>query len=169
MSNIRKIKKNQKKKGRKTVVVAVSGYFNPLHVGHLEMIQKARRLGDKLVAIVNNDKQVVLKGRVPFMPEEDRLQIIKALRDVDQVILATDDYRFPNGEVPIIKTLAKVKPDIFAKGGDRMMSSGNIPELEICQKLGIKIVDGLGKKIRASSEMIAKAAALKIKKSGRQL
>lgn len=154
-----KITKNNKKK--KPVIVAVSGYFNPLHVGHLEMIQKARKLGDKLVAIINNDKQVALKGRVPFMPEADRLRIVQALRDVDKVVLATDDYKFPNGEVPIIKTLAKVRPDIFAKGGDRLKSLGNIPEAEICQKLGIKIVDGLGKKIRASSDLIAKAARLK--------
>lgn len=147
-------------KRRRPVVVAVSGFFNPLHVGHLEMIQKAKKLGDKLVVIVNNDKQVALKGRVPFMPEADRLKIVAALRDVDEVFLAIDDYKFPNGEVPSIKSLAKVHPDIFANGGDRH-SITNVPEYPICQKLGIKMVDGLGKKIRASSEMIARAAAVK--------
>lgn len=167
MSSSVKTKKNKKKNGKKPVVVAVSGYFNPLHVGHLEMIKKAKKLGDKLIVILNNDRQVALKGRVSFMPQEDRLKIMQSLRDVDKVILATDDYRWSNGEVPIIKTLAKVRPDIFAKGGDRAKILGNIPELEICQKLGIKLVDGLGKKIRASSEFIARAAALKIKKAGR--
>ncbi|NCN21865.1 adenylyltransferase/cytidyltransferase family protein [Candidatus Falkowbacteria bacterium] len=151
------IKRSSKKK---EIVVAVSGYFNPLHVGHLDMIHKAKKLGDKLVVIVNNDKQVALKKRVPFMTEKDRVTIIKALRDVDQVVLAIDDYQLENGEIPVIKSLAKVKPDIFANGGDRHNIS-NVPEYPICQKLGIKMVDGLGRKIRASSEMIAKAAQAK--------
>lgn len=160
MSKSSQIKPKQKKK---PIVVAVSGYFNPLHVGHLEMIHLAKKLGDKLVVIINNDKQVALKGRVPFMPEKDRIQIIKALRDVDQVVLAIDDYRFPDGEIPVIKTLAKLKPDVFANGGDRH-NLKNVPEYPICKKLGIKIVDGLGKKIRASSQLIARAAELKAKK-----
>ena len=147
---------------KKEIVVAVSGYFNPLHVGHLEMIHRAKKLGDKLVVIVNNDKQVALKKRIPFMPEKDRMTIIKALRDVDRVVLAVDDYQLENGEIPVIKSLAKVKPDIFANGGDRH-SIVNVPEYPICQKLGIEMVDGLGRKIRASSEMIAKAAQAKAK------
>jgi cytidyltransferase-like protein len=151
-----KTSKNKKISVKKPVVVAVSGYFNPLHVGHLEMIAKAKKLGDKLVVIVNNDKQVKLKNRVPFMPEADRMKIVAALRDVDKVVLAVDDYRFANGEIPVIKSLAKLHPDIFANGGDRH-NIINVPEFDICQKLHIKIVDGLGKKIRASSEMIAKA------------
>ncbi|PKM91588.1 hypothetical protein CVU82_00010 [Candidatus Falkowbacteria bacterium HGW-Falkowbacteria-1] len=152
-------KKNTKKKTK----VAVSGYFNPLHVGHLEMIEKAKKLGDYLVVIVNNDKQVKLKGRVSFMDEKDRIKIIKAIRWVDEVVLSIDNYKWENGEVPIIKTLAKVKPNIFANGGDRKRDLGNIPEHDICQKLNIKIVDGLGKKIRASSTLIANAVKKKKK------
>jgi cytidyltransferase-like protein len=152
--------KIDKKIRKKPVVVAVSGYFNPLHVGHLEMIRLAKELGDKLVVIVNNDKQVKLKGRVPFMSENDRLEIVRALRDVDDVVLAIDDYKFADGEVPVIKTLEKLKPNIFANGGDRK-NLANVPEYEVCQKYDIKMVDGLGRKIRASSEMIAKAAAKK--------
>jgi cytidyltransferase-like protein len=152
---------NSKKSSKKPVIVAVSGYFNPLHVGHLDMIEKAKKLGDKLVVIVNNDKQVALKGRVPFMSEKDRVRIIKSLRDVDQVILAIDDYQLPSGEVPVIKSLAKLKPNIFANGGDRH-SVVNVPEFEVCQKYQIKMVDGLGKKIRASSVMIKEAAEKKI-------
>jgi len=72
-------------KKKKPVVVAVSGYFNPLHVGHLEMIEKSKKLGDKLVVIVNNDAQVKLKGSVPFMTLADRVKIISALRAVDEV------------------------------------------------------------------------------------
>jgi len=148
------------KKAKKPIIVAVSGYFNPLHVGHLEMIQKAKKLGDQLVVIVNNDKQVALKGRVPFMSEQDRLTIIKALKGVDRVFLSIDDYKLPSGEIPVIKSLAKVKPNVFANGGDRH-NIINVPEFDICQKLNIKLVDGLGKKIRASSELIARAALLK--------
>ena len=151
-----------KKAAKKPIIVAVSGFFNPLHIGHLEMIEKAKKLGDKLVVIINNDKQVKLKKRIPFMSEKDRMRIIAALRDVDEVVLAIDDYRLDNGEIPVIKTLAKVHPDIFANGGDRHNLS-NVPEYPICQKLGIKLVDGLGKKIRASSEMIKKAAEAKLK------
>lgn len=146
----------------KKITVAVSGYFNPLHVGHLEMIEKAKKLGDSLVVIVNNDRQVKLKGSVPFMSERDRVKIIKALRDVDEVFLSIDNYKLPNGAVPVIKSLAKVKPDIFANGGDRK-SFGDVPEYDICQKLKIKMVDGLGKKIRASSFLIAEAARNKAK------
>ena len=90
------------------------------------------------------------------------MRIIAALRDVDKVVLAVDDYQLENGEIPVIKTLAKVRPDIFANGGDRHNLS-NVPEYPICQKLGIKLVDGLGKKIRASSEMIKRAAEAKLK------
>lgn len=148
-------KKISKKNAKKTVVVAVSGYFNPLHVGHLEMIQKAKKLGDKLVAIINNDNQVALKGSVPFMLQADRLKIVAALREVDAVFLSIDKDK------TVCKSLAKLRPNIFANGGDRH-SVGDVPEFPICQKYGIKMVDGLGKKIRASSEMIKRAANTKI-------
>jgi cytidyltransferase-like protein len=144
-------------KDKKSIIVAVSGYFNPLHVGHLDMIEKARKLGDRLIAIINNDEQVVLKGSVPFMSEKDRIRIVKALRDVDEVFLSVDKDK------TVCRSLAKVRPNIFANGGDRK-SIGDVPEYPICRKLGIKMVDGLGKKIRASSQMIARAAALKSEK-----
>ncbi len=150
-------KNKRKVENKNKLIVAVSGYFNPLHVGHLEMMEKAKRLGDYLVVIVNNDKQVRLKGRVSFMNEKDRVKIIKAIKWVDEVVLSMDSYKWENGEIPIVKTLAKVKPNIFANGGDRRKDLANIPESEICRKLNIKIVDGLGKKIRASSELIASA------------
>ncbi|MDI3496481.1 MAG: proteasome regulatory subunit [Patescibacteria group bacterium] len=148
-----------KKKNKKPIVVAVSGYFNPLHVGHLEMIEKAKKLGDKLVAIVNNDYQVKLKGSVPFMSAADRVRIIGALRAVDEVFLAIDKDK------TVCQSLAKINPDIFANGGDRK-NINDVPEYLICKKLGIKMVDGLGRKIRASSKMIAQAtrANKKIKK-----
>jgi cytidyltransferase-like protein len=142
-------------KKKKPVVVAVSGYFNPLHVGHLDMIEKSKKLGDKLVVIVNNDYQVKLKGSVPFMSLSDRVRIIGALRDVDEVFVSIDRDK------TVCKSLTKVHPDIFANGGDRH-TLNDVPEYPICQKLGITMVDGLGRKIRASSELIKKAAEAKI-------
>lgn len=134
---------------KKKITVAVSGYFNPLHVGHLEMMAKARKLGGRLVVIVNNDYQVKLKGSVSFMNQADRLKVVSAIKWVDQAFLSVD--RDPS----VCKSLLKVKPDIFAQGGDR--HEGNIPEAAVCRRLNIKMVDGLGKKIRSSSILIAGA------------
>ncbi len=129
-------------------VVAVSGYFDPFHVGHLENFELAKKLGDKLVVILNNDKQAVLKKGGSFMSEEDRFKIISALEIVDEVFLSIDE------DASVCKSLAAVRPHIFAKGGDR--HSGEIPEGPICRECGIEIVDGLGAKIRASSEILEK-------------
>ncbi len=129
--------------------MAVSGYFNPMHIGHLEMLEKAKKLGDYLVVILNSDYQVGLKGRVPFMPEKDRKKIVEAIRYVDEVFLSIDKDR------SICESLRQVKPDIFANGGDR--HQGEIPEASVCQELGIKMVDGMGEKIRSSSILIQEA------------
>src|SRR5680860_250427 len=94
-------------KKKKPVVVAVSGYFNPLHVGHLDMIEMAKKLGDKLVVIVNNDYQVKLKGSVPFMALADRVRIIESLKAVDEVFVSVDRDK------TVCKSLAKVCPNIF--------------------------------------------------------
>lgn len=145
-----------KKQYKNKIMVAVSGYFNPLHVGHLEMIEKSKKLGDYLIVILNNDYQVKLKGSVPFMSEKDRFKIIKALRDVDDVFLSIDKDK------TVCKSLAKIKPNIFANGGDRK-NLNDIPEYEICKKLNIKMVDGLGKKIRSSSTLISNATKKKKK------
>lgn len=153
-----KTKKPLTAKKKEIIVVAVSGYFNPIHVGHLDMIEQAKGLGDKLVVIINNDYQVKLKGSVPFMSLADRIRITAALRDVDEVFISIDRDK------TVCKSLSKVKPHIFANGGDRK-SIGDVPEYPICQKLGIKMVDGLGKKIRASSELIKKAAAANTRSS----
>ena len=126
-------------------VVAVSGYFDPIHVGHLEYLKMAKSLGDKLVVIINSDYQAGLKKGKSFMPEQDRLEIVQALRCVDEVFLSIDKDK------SVCKSLEYLKPDIFANGGDR--STGEVPELSICKKYNIKIIDGLGKKIRSSSDL----------------
>ena len=133
----------------KEKVVVASGYFDPLHVGHLECLELAKGLGGKLVVIVNSDKQAVLKKGFAFMPEEERMKIVGALGCVDEVVLSIDDDQTQ------CKTLAMIKPDIFAKGGDR--HAGEIPESDVCRELGIEIVDGLGEKIQSSSELVERA------------
>lgn len=125
--------------------VAVSGYFDPIHVGHLEYLKMAKELGDSLVVIVNNNLQCKLKKGKPFMDQNDRVEIVKALRFVDEVFLSIDKDR------TVCKSLEAVKPDIFANGGDRATSE--VPETPVCKKYNIKMVDGLGDKIRSSSNL----------------
>ena len=124
--------------------VAVSGYFDPLHVGHLEYLELASKLGDKLIVIVNSDLQASLKKGKSFMNEGDRMRIVSALRCVDEVFLSIDKDKTQ------CKSLKEIKPDIFANGGDR--NAEEIPESVVCSKYNIKMVDQLGAKIRSSSE-----------------
>ena len=126
-------------------VVAISGYFDPIHVGHLEYINMAKKLGDKLVVIVNNNYQCELKKGKHFMDEKDRLTIVSNLKNVDEVFLSIDEDK------TVCASLEKIKPDIFANGGDR--KNYEIPESVICKKYDIKIIDGLGDKIRSSSDL----------------
>ena len=129
----------------KIVKVAVSGYFDPIHIGHLEYLKMAKDLGDYLIVIVNNDYQSNLKKGKSFMNELDRVEIVKALKLVDEVFLSIDKDR------TVCKSLEKLKPAIFANGGDR--STEEIPEAEVCVNFNIKMIDGLGDKIRSSSEI----------------
>ena len=126
-------------------VVAISGYFDPIHVGHLEYINMAKKLGDKLVVIVNNNYQCKLKKGKPFMDEKDRLTIVSNIKNVDEVFLSIDKDK------TVCASLEKIKPDIFANGGDR--KNYEIPESVVCKKYDIKIIDGLGDKIRSSSDL----------------
>ena len=125
--------------------VAISGYFDPIHVGHLEYIIEAKKLGDKLIVIVNNNYQCVLKKGKPFMDENDRVTIVSSIKYVDEVFLSIDKDK------TVCKSLEKIKPTIFANGGDR--KNYEIPESVICNKYNIEIIDGLGEKIRSSSDL----------------
>ena len=125
--------------------IAISGYFDPLHVGHLEYIELAADLGDHLTVIVNNDFQCELKKGKSFMPENDRVRIIQALSVVDTTFLSIDN------DLGVCKSLAFVRPHIFANGGDRTL--GEIPETKVMKEYDIEMVDGLGNKIRSSSEL----------------
>ena len=134
-----------------STIVCVSGYFDPIHVGHLEYLLKARALGDHLVVIVNNDFQASLKKGKSFMPDTERVEILKALQMVDDVVLSVDKDR------TVCETLRVMvpRPHIFANGGDQTNQS--IPETAVCEELGIALVDGLGNKIQSSSWLIQKS------------
>lgn len=127
------------------VKIAVSGYFDPIHVGHLEYLKMAKSLGDILVVIVNNNHQCVLKKGKFFMDENDRLEIVKAIKYVDEVVLSIDEDK------TVCKSLELIRPNIFANGGDR--STDEVPETSVCKKYKIEMVDGLGEKIRSSSSL----------------
>jgi D-beta-D-heptose 7-phosphate kinase/D-beta-D-heptose 1-phosphate adenosyltransferase len=130
-------------------------YANPIHPGHIECLEMARKLGDRLVVIVNNDHQQVLKIGKVFQNEDFRMQVVRALRVVDDVMLSvdTDGSVCQSIETVVLNERMVLGEDtkfIFAKGGDRFV--GNIPEVEVCNKLGVKIVDGLGAKTHNSTE-----------------
>tara|TARA_B100000427_G_C15249071_1_gene481309 strand:+ start:39 stop:446 length:408 start_codon:yes stop_codon:yes gene_type:complete len=125
--------------------VAISGYFDPIHVGHIEYINNAKKLGDWLIVIVNNNKQCALKKGKHFMDENDRVLIVKNIKAVDEVFLSIDDDK------TVSKSLKTVNPDVFANGGDR--KNYEIPESKVCRENNIEIIDGLGDKIRSSSDL----------------
>lgn len=123
--------------------VIVSGYFNPLHSGHLDMIEAAKSKGDYLIVIVNNDQQQLLKKGKIILDEMNRSRLMNALRVVDEVFLAVDT------DPPVIKTLREIAQKypkdeiIFANGGDR---DGHrvVPESDVCEELGIEMLFGIG-------------------------
>ena len=134
------------------IAVVVSGYFDPIHVGHLEMMKLAKQLGDELIVIVNNDKQAKLKKKKPFMSEDDRLKIVKAIRYVDGAFISIDEDKTVRGSLQKVRRNYKEYDIIFANGGDR--SSDEIPESKVCKECDIQMVDGLGDKIRSSSKIV---------------
>lgn len=128
------------------LVVAASGGFDPLHVGHVEYLEAARKLGDRLVVIVNSDDFLKRKKGYAFMPLSERMQIVSALRCVDAVVACIDS------DQTVCETLKMLKPTIFAKGGDRFVSE--IPESTVCKAFSIRVVDGLGPKLQSSSALV---------------
>ena len=133
-------------------IVFTAGGFDPLHLGHLKLIQESKKLGDYLIVSVASTENMINKKGYEFMPFEDRLEIIRELKSVDEV----EKHIGTDGTV--IKNLERLRrrfPDceiIFTKGGD--WTKDTIPEKEICDKLGIKIVDGLVGTINSSSKLV---------------
>ena len=134
-------------------LVIVSGYFNPLHKGHLDLFEKAKEHGDLLCVIVNNDHQRELKGSKFFQDENERIRIIRALKDVDMAWISVDEDRTQNKTLKVLvdKFYGTLKL-AFANGGDQ--NNDTIPESEICRQFGIELIDGLGEKIQSSSWLL---------------
>ena len=140
----------------KTLVIA-SGYFNPVHKGHIEYVTRSKELGDKLFVIVNNDIQREMKGSKEFMNEDERKLVIETLKPVDWAVVAIDtENRQVDKSIKLIYELYKdeFQNFIFSNGGDQ--TEQTIAEDVICKKLGIKMVFGLGDKIQSSSWLLKK-------------
>ena len=134
-------------------VIAVSGGFDPVHVGHLRMMQDAAQHG-KLLVIVNSDDWLLRKKGYVFMPWEERAELIGAYDFVDHVVMAKDDDR------TVVASLDELRPDIFANGGDR--ENVNTPEARFCRENGIEMIWGIGGgKIQSSSSMVTSATQKK--------
>ncbi len=137
-----------KKKG-----IIVSGYFNPIHKGHIEYFNNAKANGDTLIVIINSDHQRALKGSKEFQKEDERFFIVSNIKSVDKVFLSIDQDRTVCETIRIIHQQLCVDFDLaFANGGDQ--NNDTIPERPICEELGIELIDGLGGKIQSSSWLL---------------
>tara|TARA_B100000900_G_C20120137_1_gene529575 strand:+ start:69 stop:491 length:423 start_codon:yes stop_codon:yes gene_type:complete len=139
----------------KPKAIIVSGYFNPLHRGHIDLFHNAKSNGDKLIVIVNNDIQRKLKGSKEFMLEDERVLIVSQIKIVDEVFLSIDKDRTVRASIQEIYNIYNIKFELyFANGGDQ--NNQVCPEFELCEKLGVKLIDGLGDKIQSSSWLLQK-------------
>ena len=151
---------------KKEIVVAVSGGFDPIHIGHVRMFQEAKKLGDALVVILNNDHWLKAKKGYVFMPQKERKEIIEAITGVDRVVLT----RHPENpkDMSVCADLRRLKPDIFANGGDRHQT--NVPEVPTCASIGCKMVFNVGRsgKVQSSSWLLdAYATKHKLQERGK--
>ncbi|MBI4094373.1 MAG: adenylyltransferase/cytidyltransferase family protein [Candidatus Liptonbacteria bacterium] len=142
------------KRAKRKVVVAVSGGFDPVHVGHVRLFEAAKALGDELVVILNNDHWLKKKKGAVFMPQEERAEIIQALAAVDRVVVTAHE---PDpADMSVCDALKVVRPHIFANGGDR--KEGTIPEDGVCREMNCTMTFGVGRggKVQSSSELLQK-------------
>ena len=139
----------------KKKAIIVSGYFNPLHKGHLELFRKAKEQAEKLWVIVNSDLQRELKGSNEFMDESERLEIVQSIRYVDYALISQDKDKT---QCQTLKQFAEMFGEVydlsFANGGDQ--NNETIPEADVCIANGIELIDGLGDKIQSSSWLLKK-------------
>lgn len=142
-----------KRKIMKRKAIIVSGYFNPIHKGHLEYFNNAKALADELFVIVNSDHQRALKGSKEFQKEDERLFIVQNIKAVDKAFISIDQDRTVCASIADIFHKYNHEYELgFANGGDQ--NNNSIPEVPICQELGIQLIDGLGDKIQSSSWLL---------------
>lgn len=136
----------------------VSGGFDPVHIGHVRLFNEAKKLGDELVILLNNDHWLKFKKGYVFMPEHERKEIIEAFAAVDRVIISS--HKENTEDISVIEDIKILRPHIFAKGGDRTYD--NIPETAICEEIGCEMVFNIGEggKIQSSSDLIKQAREL---------
>ena len=140
--------------------VVISGYFNPIHSGHIDYIKSAKELGDALIVIVNNDEQVKMKGSVPFQDQEERLKIVSNIKGVDHAVVSVDkdatvcqSIRLIHSTTDLFMTFDEM---IFCNGGDR--KKGGVPEDILTEEIGVRMVYNVGgEKTQSSSELLARA------------
>jgi D-beta-D-heptose 7-phosphate kinase/D-beta-D-heptose 1-phosphate adenosyltransferase len=166
-------KKSIVKKAKKAVkkIVMVSGGFDPVHIGHVRLFQEAKKLGDELVVVINNDNWKRQKRKHVFMPDHERKEIIEAFACVDKVFI-TEHPENPEGpkNMSVSKELLKIRPHIFANGGDRNEEDAKNPnsslyyDIETCKELGIEMIFnvGHGGKVQSSSWLVEKSILAKI-------
>ena len=139
----------------KPKAIIVSGYFNPLHKGHLELFEKAKASGDQLWVIVNSDHQRKLKGSKEFMDENERLIIVKAIGIVDKALISIDKDKTQCATLADLADQFSSEYELyFANGGDQ--NNDSIPEVSVCKEKGIGLLEGLGNKIQSSSWLLKK-------------
>ena len=137
----------------KKKAIIVSGYFNPIHKGHLEYFNNARALCDELFVIVNNDHQRALKGSKEFQKEDERMIIVSNIKAVDKAILSIDQDRTVCETIRMIANQYGANYELgFANGGDQ--NNDTIPERPICEEMNVTLIDGLGDKIQSSSWLL---------------
>ena len=137
----------------KKKAIIVSGYFNPIHKGHLEYFNNAKAMADELFVIVNSDHQRALKGSKEFQKEDERLFIVQNIKAVDKAIISIDKDRTVCESISLLFDKFSKDYDLaFANGGDQ--NNDSIPEAPICNELGVSLIDGLGDKIQSSSWLL---------------
>ena len=139
----------------KQKAIIVSGYFNPIHKGHLEYFNNAKAMADQLFVIVNNDNQRELKGSKEFQDENERMIIVSNIKAVDKAILSIDTDRTVCATIKMIAEQFGNKFELgFANGGDQ--NNDTIPERSVCKEMNVTLIDGLGDKIQSSSWLLMK-------------
>ena len=137
----------------KTKAVIVSGYFNPLHKGHLELFEKAKAAGDGRWEIVNSELQRELKGSKEFMDQDERLLIVSAIGIVDKALISIDKDKTQCATLAHLADKYSTEYELyFANGGDQ--NNDSISEALVCIEKGIRLIDGLGDKIQSSSWLL---------------